>query len=130
METSPDDGADWPEAMSEETPVQGNNESATEEEEGTESRSRPNFPWPMVHATPVQEELEITKESDPEEVSPATPPEAAQETFPGAPWNLNQYMANSDTDTGRHSEAESTRSDKEYVNVAQSTSYSTRTWRT
>ena len=51
-------------------------------------------------------------------------------TTPSTPSNLrHQYLLNSDTDSGRNSEAESNRSDKDYVNVRPSTTFSSRSWR-
>ena len=47
VDTSPNGGADWPEAMSEETAAQENNDSATEEEkEEGKVESSPQFPRP------------------------------------------------------------------------------------
>ena len=59
VDTSPNGGADWPEAVSEETTPQENNDSATEEGEGeTELEAKTNSghsrhpqPWPMAKVT-------------------------------------------------------------------------------
>ena len=40
----------------------------------------------------------------------------------------HQYLVNSDTDTGRNSEAESNRSERSYVDVRPNTTYSRRSW--
>ena len=157
VDTSPSGGADWPEAVGEETTPQENNDSATEEGEGeveTEAKTNSSYPqpWPMAKVTQPLEggeteahraqapvmtaEESLTEEVDeevhtegvgqPQEDGPLT---VTVETLT-IPSNLRHlYLPNSDTDTGRNSEAESNRSDRDYVNVRPTTTFSSRSWR-
>ena len=123
MERSPNSRAEWSHAMREqkrETADQGNISSGANED--VDTRDRTNFPYPMTDAPPVQQDRIANRSSRSRGTAQQDgAEEALPEVYPSAPWN----QTHSDAEAGRYPEAESTRSDKDYVSIQRSR----RTWR-